>query len=73
MKLAKLIEDKGGLRFWKEAKLQKNEIYMLKKNFGPGWLGPPPGSVPEVVGFFFFFFLINIRWVIIQKKKNLGG
>ena len=56
MKLAKLIEDKGGLRFWKEAKLQKNEIYMLKKNFGPGWLGPPPGSVPEVVGFFFSFF-----------------
>ena len=50
LRLAKLIKEKGGLRFWKEDPTIKMKYLITKKTkkikLDPGGPKPPPESVP---------------------------
>ena len=48
-RIARLIREAGGLRFWKEGPITKIKyiISKKKKQFGPGRLGSPPRFVPD--------------------------
>ena len=74
VRLAKLIGEKGRLRFWKESPITKIKytITILKKKMDPRGLGPPPGSVLVVRNYYYYYFafVFNTKTVGIIKDMK---
>ena len=74
VRLAKLIEEKGRLRFWKESPITKIKytITILKKKMDPRGLGPSPGFVLVVRNYYYYYFafVFNTKTVGIIKDMK---